>query len=331
VADAELEFDDQELESRLVWIWGSSRSGSTWLLRQICHPLRLSAKFPLGFAAPPTWREPLDAVPVDEFLVSRHIAPPSGPPVEVGDGFVPATLNNYVGEFPGYVFARSYAEVWKPALRRLVLTRLRAMLDRAQAEGPGLSVSPAVVIKEVNGSHASDVVMSLFPRSRMLFLLRDGRDVVDSRIHAHAEGGWLAATEGPRFRTADERLEWVREACREWACNIDVTRRAYAVHDPELRRTVRYEELLGDNIAVLRSLFTWLGLPREPARIDRIATETSFEAMPPERRGESEPYRAATPGLWRANLTSAEQDAVQAILGSRLEALGYPAGAPEAD
>ena len=30
-ATAGLPFDDEELESKLVWIWGSPRTGSTWL------------------------------------------------------------------------------------------------------------------------------------------------------------------------------------------------------------------------------------------------------------------------------------------------------------
>jgi hypothetical protein len=318
-----LTFDDAELEASLVWIWGSPRSGSTWLLRQLCHPARLSARFPVGFAPPPAWRNPLDAVPVDEFLVSRHIAPPSGAPLEVGDTYVPATLNNYVGAFPGYVFSDSYEDVWKPEVRRLVLVRLNAVLERARREGILLDTSPAIVIKEVNGSHAADLVMSIFPRSRMLFLLRDGRDVLDSRIHAHAEGGWLAADEGPRFRSADERLRWVRDAAREWACSMDATRRAYDHHEPALRRSVRYEDLLRDNADVLRPLLAWLGLDRDPERLAQIVTDTSFDAMPADRRGDAEPYRAATPGLWRENLTAVERDAVNVIMGARLDALGY--------
>ena len=48
-----------------------------------------------------------------------------------------------------------------------------------------------MVIKEVNGSHGADLVMSLFPRSKMIFLVRDGRDVLDSLLDANKEGGWM--------------------------------------------------------------------------------------------------------------------------------------------
>lgn len=311
------------LESRLLWIFGSPRTGSTWLLRQICHPLRLSANFPLGFSPPRAWRDEIDALPVDEFLVSRHIAPLAGEPVDTEGGLVPATLNNYVGEFPGYAFASAYEDVWRPELRRLVLARLEAMLRRCGREGIRLSEAPMVAIKEVNGSHASDLVMSLFPSSRMLFLLRDGRDVLDSRLHAHAEGGWLAEKEGPRFRDAGERQAWVRTACREWTCNIEVTRRAYESHPQRLRTIVRYEELIADPEAVLSGLFDWLGLDRDPDRVGRIVSDTAFEAIPAQRRGSSEPFRAATPGLWRENLSAAEIETAEEIMGPSLRALGY--------
>jgi len=35
------------------------------------------------------------------------------------------------------------------------------------------------VIKEPNGSHAADTIVSLLPRSRVLFLLRDGENLTE--------------------------------------------------------------------------------------------------------------------------------------------------------
>src|SRR5215210_4429883 len=80
---AGLPFDDVEIESRLVWIWTTARSGSTWLLQMLCHPLKLvdSSLDPedmLGFVAPPTWQGAVDAVPVDTTFVSNHLEPLAG-------------------------------------------------------------------------------------------------------------------------------------------------------------------------------------------------------------------------------------------------------------
>ena len=49
---AGLRFDLDAFESRLVWIFGSTRSGSTWLLRLLCHPLTLERGEGLGFDLP---------------------------------------------------------------------------------------------------------------------------------------------------------------------------------------------------------------------------------------------------------------------------------------
>ena len=72
-ATAGLHFDDEEFESRIVWIWTMARSGSTWLLQMLAHPLKLDwsqdSEDPLGFLAPPTWQGTVDAIPVDTTFV----------------------------------------------------------------------------------------------------------------------------------------------------------------------------------------------------------------------------------------------------------------------
>jgi len=322
---AGLPFDPDELESRLVWIFGSPRTGSTWLLEQLCDPLRPDDSQPMGFAAPDRrGAAPFDALPVNEFRVSSHIAPELGDPVEVDGRLLPATLNNYLGKKPAYVFARDYEQVWRPAVRRLVLVRLFAVQAMAARAGVPLVASPTMFIKEVNGSYAADLVMSLFPRSRILFLIRDGRDVVDSRVHAVREGGWLARQQGQaQFKGDEERLQWVRKAMLEWACAVDATTSAYEAHARRLRRMVRYEDLIRDTPGCVGSLFEWLALRREPERVERIVAAHSFTALPEERGGASKKRRAARPGLWRENLSDAEKSAADEIMGSRLAELGY--------
>ena len=75
---AGLPFDDEELESKLVWIWGSPRTGSTWLLEMLCNPLESKRSEPLGFSWPEGFTGPVPALAVDEFLISSHLAPHQG-------------------------------------------------------------------------------------------------------------------------------------------------------------------------------------------------------------------------------------------------------------
>lgn len=324
-AAGDLAFDDELLESRLVWIWGSGRSGSTWLMELLCAPLKASRDHDIGFRWPPAWDGRTAALPIDEFLISPHVAPWTGRTEDLSGSLRPDTLLNYLGTHPSYAFSDAYADVWRPEVRRLALVRLQAVIDRAREAGLNLpDAQPLLVIKEVNGSHAADVVMSLFPRSRMIALVRDPRDVLDSLLDAQRPGGWLAdARPLATVDGRDERLEWVKDACRNWIAQFETVRRAYEAHDPARRRELRYEQLLADTVGELGPLREWVGLPAERERVETIAERHSFESVPDRLKGPGKHYRAAQPGGWRTSLSDEEQQAAGRILQPALTELGY--------
>jgi hypothetical protein len=325
---AGLPFDDEELESKLVWIFGSPRTGSTWLLEMLCYPLEAKRDEPLGFSWPDGWEGAVPALAVDEFLISAHLAPHQGRVIDIFDTPFPATLNGLYQRRSSYAFSEEFADVWRPEARRFTLVRLHAVVERARRTGLEVPAGePVVVIKEVNGAHAADLVMSLFPRSRLIFMLRDGRDILDSLLDANSPGGWRTRTglgQGG-FESPEERLEFVRETCRNWAARINVCSRAYDAHDPALRRRIRYEELLADTPGMLGDLAEWLGLPHDEARIREIVDQHSFTEVPEKRRGPGKRRRAASPGQWREALTPSERELAQEIMGPNLAELGYEA------
>jgi hypothetical protein len=319
-----LPFDATRFESRLAWILGAPRTGSTWVLRMLIHPWILARGTASGMRAPlPRRRRRLpDVVPVDETYLMHHLAPLrplAGEPVEQPptDAFV---VNGDRRADPGYFFSDEYETAWRPELRRLTLARLHAQSQRAAREH-GLT-DPLVLIKEPNGSHAAELLMSLLPRSRMIFLLRDGRDVIDSLLDARAAEGWI----GPGnmdLSEPGERLAYVRRQARLWLNSTDAVQSAYAAHPAELRRTVRYEDLLAHTLETLRPLAEWLGLGPDDATLGEAVATNAFESIPGRLKGPGTPRRAATPGLWRENLTAAEQEAMLAIIGPKLRELGY--------
>jgi Sulfotransferase domain len=321
-----LEFDDVELESKLVWIWGSPRTGSTWLLEMLCHPLKVDPKSDVGFRWREGWEGEASALPVNEFLITSHIVPGNGV-AQFEDGIVlPKTLNSFSGSFSSYAFSTAYEDVWRPEVRRLTLVRIQAVIERARQAGLKLEAdSPLMVIKEVNGSHGADIVMSLFPRSKMIFLVRDGRDVLDSLLDANKAGGWLTKRGGGKgaYATEEERHQFVRENCLNWAGRMTICTRAYEAHDPALRRKIRYEDLLADTDSHLADLARWLELPGGPKRIQNIAKAHSFEAVPEKRKGPGKVRRSATPGSWREGLSPEDRQVAQEIMGDRLAELGY--------
>ena len=265
----------------------------------LCHPLKVDPSSDLGFRWREGWTGAAAALPVNEFLISSHIAPGAGATRMENGMVLPMTLNRFSEDFSSYAFSIAYEDVWRPELRRLTLIRLYAVIKRAREAGLRLAADPPLmVIKEVNGSHGADLVMSLFPRSKMIFLARDGRDVLDSLLDANKEGGWMTkGTVGAvPHSNEEERREFVRENSLGWAARTTVCNVAYERHDPELRRKIRYEDLLADTEANLTDLASWLELPGGPKRIENIVKAHSFERVPEDRRGPGKIRRTATPG-----------------------------------
>jgi hypothetical protein len=307
----------------MCWVFGSPRTGSTWLLRLLAHPLKLNSDSPLGFRAPQGHDRPIDLLPVNECLLPNHLAPPLLLAHREDDAVLPPTLNERMASRGSYFFSPAYEEWWRPELRRLTLVRLHGIAERAGRDGLAVDANPAVIVKEVNGSHAADLVMSLFERARLLFLVRDGRDVVDSLLRAYEPGGWVAREHDELFRTPDERLRWVRSACRDWVGHMEATGRAYAAHAPELRRMMRYEDLRADPAGQLRALVDWLGVRRGDRWVERGVAANAFESVPAERKGAGEAFRTARPGAWRESLTGEEQRIAAELMGPKLAELGY--------
>jgi hypothetical protein len=327
-AAAGLPFDDVRFESRLVWILGSPRTGSTWLLRLLIHPWRLDRvnlyRANIGFRSGGSIRREKGpaVVPIDESFFPRHLTPfipithADESPREAQD-FV---FNTERAGHLHYCFSDAYAEVWRPELRRLILVRFHAQAERARTK---LGIEdPLVVIKEPNGSYGAELLMSLLPRARMIFLSRDGRDVLDSQLALRT----TFRTRGRRMRRIREdkqRLTFVRTQARLWVNNMTAVQNAYAAHPPDQRITVRYEDLRSDTFVALRPLVDWLGTDRTDEQLHKAIEELAFEAVPRIAKGPGKGKRAATPGLWRENLSSEEQQVATELMGDKLTELGY--------
>ena len=161
---------------RLAWIFGSSRSGSTWLLRMLSELERV--------------------IPVDDPHIGHHLGVWRPIPLAWATAKDPpklGTLADFKRKKRDYLFSDRYRDTWVPQLRDLISARFEAQAAQDIAAAGGID-QPIVVVKEP-GSHAADTIMDVFPQSSLIFLLRDGRDVVDSWLDAYKDGSW-ATDEG---------------------------------------------------------------------------------------------------------------------------------------
>ena len=289
------------LEERLVWILGSPRSGSTWLLYLLGEDKRV--------------------VPINEPLIGWYL----GPLLSDLPGFETSTLDSHnftlrqaQRDKRNQFFSEPFRDVWLPSLRSMMLRRFAAQVSHS-----GSGRRPLVLVKEPNGSQSADLLLDALPRSRLLFLLRDGRDVVDSELAANLKGSWATQDfPGAEGIAGDDRLAFVAQSARKWLWRTEVVERAYEAHRGP-RLTLRYEALRRDPETVLPELFEWLGIPVSPEVLRERVRKHAFEQIPEQTRGPQSFYRSASPGSWRQNLTLQEQDVVQEILGPKLQDLGY--------
>jgi hypothetical protein len=297
-----------EAEDRLAWIFGSSRSGSTWLLRMLAA---------------------LDGVAgIDDPHLGHHLGVWRPISLAWATAEYPpelTTLDRVKHDKDSYFFSDRYRDTWAPALRSLIVDRFDAQVRDMADGGPG---EPLVVVKEP-GSHVADLLVSLFPGSRLVFLLRDGRDVVDSWLAAYRKGSW-ALDEGAFPVTDDGRESLVRWQSAVWAFRTDVVQRVFARHPPDRRVLVRYEDLVADPARELARICAYLAVDASADRLADVAAEFAYAAVPRSEKGDSKEIRSAMPGGWRDNLTPAEHDVMHEVMGPQLAAFGYleaePAG-----
>lgn len=303
-------------------MFGSPRSGSTWLLRLIAYPW--------GVGRTPTGIDPSrfrpagpDVVPINESYLVHHLAPLREVIPQTAAEGTPLVVNDLRRTDPAYFFSDTYRDVWRDGARELALGRFAAQHDRAIAEH-GMGAEPLVVIKEPNGSHGAEQIADLLPASRILFLLRDGRDVVDSMLEADSPGGWRTRVEGVEaLATPEQRLAAIRRQSQLWLVRTEATQRACARLAAEQTIVVRYEDLLADTEAELGRLDGWLGIDRGTRGAGKASRHHRFGSLRNRLRGRRKGVRAASPGLWRQNLSADEQAAMGKILGAKLAELDY--------
>jgi hypothetical protein len=293
-----------EFESRLVWIFGSPRSGSTWLLNLLAlHE---------------------SVVAINEPLIGWYLGPflsdlPNGDASALD--VTNFTLRRVQRANAQSFFAEEFRDVWSPGLARLMRERFYEHVVRSTGARPRDDV--VVAIKEPSGSQSADLIMRALPRSRLLFLLRDGRDVVDSELAGNLEGGWVGR-EFPGLRPVGEaeRLPFVVQSAHKWLWRTEVVEQAFREHAGP-KRLVRYEQLLADTHGELTDLLAWLGLPARDQELRAWIDEHAFGRQQVSSTGPRGFFRAASPGTWRQSLRPDEQAALERVMGRKLRELGY--------
>ncbi|MDP9412334.1 MAG: sulfotransferase domain-containing protein [Actinomycetota bacterium] len=273
--------------AKIVWIFCTSRSGSTWL-RSMMEDL----------APGETWEEPKVA--------------------KLFGGFLESALEEQL-DSTNFVMGNPTRESWISSIRNFVL-------DAASACNPSLKAGQFLLVKEPDGGAGAPLMMEALPESRMVLLVRDPRDVASSALDATKEGAWMNETpsRAPGRRTLSERKPdvFVNRRSKSYLRQITNAKRAYDAHEG-LKALVRYEDLRSDTLGTMRRLCAELAIPVGEERLARVVEKHSWENVPKAEKGEGKFYRKATPGGWQEELTPEQVRIVEEITAPLLREF-YP-------
>ena len=272
--------------NNMIWIFGSGRSGSTWL-RGMMEEISNHR----------VWEEP---------MVGRLF----------GDFYVRAPKENL--RSADFIMGAPIRKGWIRSIRSFVL-------DGAVYSNPRLEAGDYLVIKEPNGSIGAPLLMEALPESRMILLVRDPRDVVASVLDAAKEGGWLyESRNGARKRRTPDRRPnaFVGKRARVYRRGVGNAKEAYEAHKgPKV--LIKYEDLVTDTLGTMRRIYAALGIGADLDELSRAVKKHSWENIPEEEKGRGKVYRKATPGGWIEDLTPEQVKTVERVTARLLEEF-YP-------
>lgn len=285
----ELSSEEEDLlEKNLVWIFASRRSGTTWLGRDL---LSYKTKFmnePLIGRVFDFTRETIKD-PIYRYIDLHH-------------------------EDISYFFSDHYKKTWKFYLRKLILNRIHVQFQ---------NLSSTIILKEPNGSTGADIISECLPNSKIIILLRDGRDIIDSNLDARESGSWQALTQNLKKIEKNERISYIKEKAEEWTKLIEILLRAYKNHKSELKLLLNYEKLIENTLDELRKIYRFVGIKIDDNELKKIVEKFSYENLPNEIKGEGKFIRTAKPGQWKQNFNDEEKKVFEKFLDNTLKKLGY--------
>jgi hypothetical protein len=273
----------------LVWVFGTARTGSSWL-SAIMGEIE-------GYSR---WHEPLVGHLFGNLYYERA---------------------GHRGEDEHFILGDRHRELWLGAVRKFVL-------DSAAARFPEVAGGGYLIVKEPQGSMGAPLLMEALPESRMILLVRDPRDVVASNLDAHQKGTWTAdlmrkgGKEKPPSLAESRPDAFVKGQARRYVRDVGNSKLAYDAHRGR-KALVKYEDLRAETIGTMKRIYSALEMPVDEAELARSVEKNSWENVPEEEKGEGKFHRKAKPGGWREDLTPEQVEIVEGVAGSLLREL-YP-------
>jgi hypothetical protein len=263
----------------MIWIFGTGRTGSTWLAAMMEEP-----------EGHDVWFEP-----------------------RVGTVFDPQRFQRHGGKH--FILASQYKDVWLRSIRNFILDGANARFPELDGgylavKEPGGSVGAGLIMEALPESGM--VLLIRDPRDVVASWL-DATRKGGWQTRRRGEGGRRAESLAETKPNA-----FVRRHANAYLQHVGSARRAYEAHEGR-KVVVRYEDLRADTLGTMKRMYGELNVPVEEARLAKAVEKHSWENIPEEEKGQGKFYRKATPEAWREDLTRRQVKTVERITAPLLK------------
>ncbi len=191
----------------------------------------------------------------------------------------------------------------------------RAFYQVARDRYPGLG-KETLVVKEVNTPELFAMIEELFPLSRLIFLVRDPFDILDSYLDMRQPDSWNRCS-GDRLSADPGQL------AKHVASALGNASDAFDAFENSQTLLVRYESMVDDTAAELSRICSFLNADQPAEELDRVVNRFRFD-----RHTDTGPgafRRHGRPGIWRQSphFSGEVRDIAGEVLGQWRQRFGY--------
>jgi len=303
------EEQEEVLEKKISWLCAAPRSGTTWLGTRL-----------LNYKDNIIWHEPWIGFHLGVLrggLTPAKDFDDASPEKTTELSQIPHIKYNFErildmqSENAEYFFSSLHKNNWLPALRKLILART---FSHAQ------TIEKNIIIKDPVGCNGTDVLSECLPKSKIIFLIRDGRDEVDSRIDMHQVDSWAKMRP---FKNEKARLDGIAYYSKLWEVNVKNIKKGFDNHNPELRLLVKYEDLISDTFSKLKEIYDFINVKISEKELKKIIELHDFRKIPESEKGLGKFNRSAKIGGWKTNFSEKEKELMNSIMRTTLEEFEY--------
>jgi len=205
-----------------------------------------------------------------------------------------------------YLFCEKFKKTWIFYLRKLILGRLFSQFGNTQR--------PIIISDLPAANFASNILAQATPNSKVLIIVRDGKDVVNYKAASLLPFGKELQIGLTTF-SQKNKIEFLKLESKKWTKMVSILLDVKKNHDKKLVKIIRFEDLLKNTSKEIEGIFEFINIKPDQSKLSKITSNVQKKI-----EGSSQKRKF----LFRnKNLTQEEKDAMEEIMKDTLKELDY--------